>query len=136
MTEILAISKATKDVLTATDPNDFLFHSGYNTFKILAEGTASSQTVDGHPKTFALAHGLPEAPTFYAFAEFPDGKVVSCSEHSIDFTTQPFVDDGYGQFTVEVDATYLYFIFNDTFLAGFSGNYNVNIKYYIFEAPI
>ena len=37
MTQIIAVSKAGIDVLTATSPNDFIFHSEYNTLKIIAE---------------------------------------------------------------------------------------------------
>lgn len=58
MTEILAASKSAKNVLTATDPNDFIFHSSYNTFKILATGIVSISSSAGTTVTSVIAHGL------------------------------------------------------------------------------
>src|SRR3990167_1737200 len=121
MTKIIAVAKSGKDVLTSTDPNDFIFHSDYNTFKILLEGTLLTQTVDADPKTFSVAHGQDAAPAFYAFAKFPDGKVAMPDNFA--FITQG--GSSVGQFTVEADATNLYFIFNRP-----GSNYNVDIKYY------
>ena len=112
----------------STDPNDFIFHSAYNTFKILAEGTLLTQTVNANPKTFTLAHGLEFVPTFYGFAKFPYGYIAP--PNSMDFTNQAFVSDGYGTFSMEADDTNLYFIFTRP-----GSNYNVDIKYYVFEAP-
>ena len=129
MTQILAVSKATLDVLSITSPNDFIFKSDLNTFKILAQGVLTSQTVDANPKTFSVAHGLSDTPIFFAFAEFPDGKTAMPDNH--DFTEQYNVAAGYGAFTTEVDATNIYFIFTRP-----GSNYNVNIKWYAFEAPL
>lgn len=131
----LRVAKATKNVVTATDPNDFIFHSDYNTFKILAEGLVLSQNVNVHPKTFSLAHGLGYAPNFFAFCEFPDGKVVTPGSN--DYTTTPNGSAGYGNFTVECDATNIYFMFDNPVVQGVgTTGYNVNLKYYIFEVPI
>src|SRR3990167_11514182 len=131
----IRVSKATKNAKTATDPNDFIFHSDYNTFKILAEGNLDSQLINTHPKTITLAHGLAFTPNFFAFCEFPDGKTVT--PNSNDFTTYSNGDAGYGRFDVEVDATNLYFMFDDTIVAGAgTTGYFVNIKYYIFEVAI
>lgn len=129
MTQILAVSKSTKDVLTATNPNDFIFHSSYNTFKILASGSLLSQSINSNPKTITLAHGQGQIPTFYAFARFPDGKAAMPDNH--DYSEQYNVNNGYGQFTVEADSTNLYFKFTRP-----SSSYNVDIKYYIFEVPL
>lgn len=129
MAIISAVSKETINVLTATDPNDFLFHSLYNTFKIVAEGLLTTQTVNADPKTFTLAHGLGYTPNFYAFAEFPDGKVAV--PNSADFKDKPPTVQGYGRFDAESDGTNLSFVFTKPY-----SNYNVNIKYYIFEVPI
>lgn len=129
MTQIFAVAKSGEDVSTTTNPNDFIFHSDYNTFKILSEGNLTSQSIDSDPKTITFAHGQDATPAFYAFAKFPDGKVAM--PDNSDFTQQYNVATGYGQFTVEVDATNLYFIFSRL-----GSNYNVDIKYYIFETPI
>lgn len=125
----IKVAKAGKDAYTSTNPNDFIFHSGYNTFKIITEGLLSNQTVDANPKTFTVAHNQSYTPNIYAFAKFPDGKTTTPG--SWDYTLQPDVSGGYGKFDAEVDATNMYFIFTKP-----ASNYNVNIKYYVFEVSI
>lgn len=126
----IAITKQTKNVLTATDPNDFIFNSSYNTFKILAEGTLTDQTVSSDPTTFEYSHNQGQVPTFYGFALFPDGKMAGPLS-SADYTTQEGEDDGYGYFIMEADSSKLYFEFGKN-----NGSYDVDIKWYIFEVPI
>lgn len=75
MTYIIAVSKAGKNVLTETDPNSFIFHSSYNTFKILAQGTASHTipaSTTGSIKT--IAHGKSFKPFVFIFIKWSDGK--------------------------------------------------------------
>jgi hypothetical protein len=64
----VALSKISKNVLTATDPNDFIFHSNYNTFKIIVEGDASDTIPAFSGKTIQVAHGLSFIPLVTAFA--------------------------------------------------------------------
>lgn len=127
MAQKILVSKKTKDALTATDPNDFIFSSDYNTFKILAEGRLLNQTVNANPKTFSVAHGLGYAPNFYAFCKFPDGKVAMAGPLSFEADRD---SDG-KDFTPEVDSSNLYFI-----LTRPGSNYNVSIKWYIFEVVL
>ena len=122
---IIAVSKQGKNVLTATNPNDFIFHSNYNTFKILKEGTLTSQTVNADPTTFSVAHGRGELVAVYAFAKFPDGYVALPVEIPRSGETARY-------FELDVDNTNVYFVF----YKGATANYNVDIKYYVFEAPI
>ena len=129
MSKIIAVAKSGKNALTSTDPNDFIFHSSFNTFKIIDEGTLLSQSVTTDPTTFTLAHNQSQIPTFYAFAKFPDGKVAM--PNSFDYTVQDVVATGYGVFSVEADSTNLYFMFSKL-----GSNYSVDIKYYIFESPL
>ena len=124
MTQQIRVAKATKNAKTATDPNDFIFHSAYNTFKILAEGTLLSQSVDASSKEFSVAHGQGVIPTAMAFAKYPDGYIALPREYPHDGNQERY-------FNLEMDATNLYFVFN----RGGSANYSVDIKYYIFEAP-
>lgn len=127
MAQIMAVSKSGKDVLSVTNPNDFIFHSSYNTFKIKAEGVLSSQSVTANPTTFSVAHGQSGVPGVYAFAKFPDG-YVTVPEGKERADAWPI--DRYWH--VEVDSTNVYFLF----YKGSSANYSVDIKYYIFEVPI
>ena len=131
MTQVFAVSKATKNVLTATNPNDFIFHSSYNTFKILAEGRLLNQTVNSDPKTFSVAHGLGYAPNFYAFCKWPDDKVSLSGPLALiaDRDTRLLFEGP--QFTPEVDSTNLYFIFTRP-----GSNYTVDIKWYAFEVSL
>lgn len=124
MTQVIKVSKGGENVLTATDPNDFIFDSTLNTFKILATGTLTSQTVDADPKTFSVTHGIGGLVAVYAFAKFPDGYVAlpSESEKANHYSRYWFV---------EVTSTTIYFIF----YKGSTANYNIDIKWYAFEVP-
>lgn len=131
MTQLLLISKKTKNALTATDPNDFIFNSTNNTFKIISEGLLLNQTVNANPTTFSVNHALGYAPNFYAFCEFPDNKVALAGPLSFiaDRDTRVFFTGP--SFTPEATSSYLYFILDKP-----ASNYNVNIKWYIFEAKL
>lgn len=108
----------------STNPNDFIFHSAYNTFKIIAEGTLLSQSVDASSKEFSVAHNQSSMPTAMAFAKYPDGYIALPREY-------PHSGEQERYFNLEMDDTNLYFVFN----RGGTANYSVDIKYYIFEAP-
>lgn len=123
-TRTFRIAKSGKDARFSTDPNDFIFDERYNTFKILGEGKLTGQTVNADPTTFSVAHGKSFTPTAIAFAKFPDGKVALPKE--IPHTTAL---ERY--FNLEIDGTNLYFVF----YKGATANYNVDIKYFIFETP-
>lgn len=132
MTQLAAFSRPTRNVLTATNPNHFIFNSSLNTFKILAEGTLINQSVNSNPKTLSVAHSLGYAPNFYAFCKFPDGKVAMAGPLSFNFLgTGSSPGTNYGEFTPEVDSTNLYFV-----LTRPGSNYSVSIKWYIFEAEL
>ena len=124
MTNQIRVAKAGKNALTATDPNDFIFHSAYNTFKILKEGTLLAQLVDASSKEFSVAHDQSAIPTALAFAKYPDGYIALPREY-------PRSGEQERYFNLEMDATNLYFVFN----RGGTANYSVDIKYYVFEAP-
>jgi hypothetical protein len=126
MTSKVIVAKIGKDALTATNPNDFIFHSDYNTFKIISEGTLTSQSITASPTTITLAHSQSSVPAVFAFAKFPDGYVALPGEKE---RADVHPVDRY--WTVEIDSTNIYFLF----YKGASANYSVNIKYYIFEAP-
>jgi len=136
MGKVFAISKAGIDVfdaLATNDPNDFIIHSDYSTFKILASGKLLNQTVSGEPTTFSVAHGLGYTPNFFSFCKFPDGKVAMNGQFSYDFTGHSPTAAGYGYFLAEADDTYLYFL---VYKNSGASNFNVNIKYFIFEVAL
>ena len=54
----------------STDPNDFIFHSDYNTFKVILEGTKSITLVAStNDQSFTQAHSQNFIPLVTAFAK-------------------------------------------------------------------
>lgn len=127
MTHEIRVAKKDKSAFSE-NPNDFIFHSRYNTFKILREGNLTSQTVNADPATFQVAHEQGRVPSVYALAKFPDGYVAQPNDKERADNTNPV--ERYWR--VEVDDTNIYFVF----FKGTTANYNVDIKYYIFETPL
>jgi len=131
MTYQVRVSKAGVNALTATDPNDFIFHSAYNTFKIIATGIYTPTVTASSTQTKTLAHNLSYIPLVHAFAK-PDG---------ISYVILPnealYNPLGIGSSTIvfnylEADSTNI--IFNVTNNTG--SNLDVSFKYYIFEVPL
>lgn len=134
MTQILAISKAGKNVLTATDPNDFIFHSSYNTFKIVLEATVTDELAAATPnQTITVAHGLTFTPLINAMARdtikplqyFPP------NSRNIDFfsLTRHVIFSDITFNYAKADATNIYFNFdNDN-----ASVKDVTVKYYCLE---
>lgn len=123
----LLVSKSGINALTNTDPKNFILHSDHNSFQIIAEGVLTSQTVNADPKTFTISHGLGYVPAAMAFAKFPDGYVAMAQ------TGQRGSALGYQRrFYLQMDSSNLYL----KFYKGVSGNYNVDIKYYIFNSDL
>lgn len=122
----IKVTKAGKDALTSTNPNDYIFHSDLNTFKILAEGNLTSKTVSGNPSTFTFSHGEGTALSVYGFAKFPDGYVAAPLSKS-----RASSNPAERYWVIEVDSTNISF----KFWKGSSSNYDVDIKYYVFETP-
>lgn len=70
MNEVIAVSKRFKDVLSETDPNNFIFHSSYNSFKIIVESTISiTLAASTTNQTFTVGHRWGFIPLVTAFAK-------------------------------------------------------------------
>lgn len=127
MTQEIAISKTGVNVLTATDPNDFIFHSLYNTFKIVAEVTTTINVGSGALGTVTTAHNLSYAPACTVFANKNGSNNVY----------------GYGTFTpIGGDEYYLDLLYTDSTNASVviknasgSGS-DFTVKFYLFEASV
>lgn len=123
MTYILAVSKSGKSVLTATDPNDFIFHSAYNTLKIIATGTVSDTIAgSGAATEFTVAHGLGYTPLVSAFAKINNEIYVAKPNEAARLTSNVSF------WSAGADATNLIFRFFSSWTA-----YAVVIRYYVFE---
>lgn len=127
-TPILAITKSGFDVLTENNPNNYIYRSDLNTFKILKEETVSvTYTVDG---LYTISHGIDNYhPTSYLiFIQFPDGKSALIPGRSR-------VDSRDGAFyalNAEIDNTNIMFT-----LGRLSGSGTaLKVRYLIFESPL
>lgn len=124
--EVFKIPKAGHDALTEKDPNNLIFHSDLNTFKILKEGNGSiSFTVDG---VYTFAHGANIAdPTSYmVFVKFPDGKTAFLPGKG---TIHSF-DNAYNISDSYIDTSNI-----GMYIDGGGAN-TLTYKYYIFETPL
>lgn len=69
MTQVVKVAKIGESAYSV-DPNDFIFHSDYNTFKIIEEGTKSvTLLASTNDQSFTQAHGLFFIPLVTAFAK-------------------------------------------------------------------
>ena len=70
MIQVVKVAKIGKSA-NSTDPNDYIFHSNYNTFKIILEGTKSvTLAASTNNQSFTQSHGLrPTIPVVAAFAK-------------------------------------------------------------------
>lgn len=127
MAYTIRVSKSGVNVLTATDPNDFIFHSDYNTFKIIASGTLNNQSISSTPTRVTVSHGQnPNIPVVYAFIEFPDGFIYAPNSY------QATAGSSFARsWNVFVDNTNIIF---DVYEDG--GTYEVDIRYYVFEPTL
>jgi len=117
MSQKIAVSKIGEDVLSVSDPNDFIFNSLFNTFKIILSGTKShTLAASTNNQTITQAHGQDFIPLISAFV-------------IVDGETQVFIPNGYGVLVasakvlitngvffnyIEADEDNIYFNFNNT----------------------
>jgi len=130
MTQSIVVSKSGIDAGTATDPNDFIFHSDYNTLKIVANGTfdfsvGTSATIVG-----SVAHGLSYTPMVNGFMREDSGTFVSGPNQQMRLTSVGYADLIYHD--ISADGTNVYFRVQntDTIAAG-----TAHFTWFAFEIP-
>ena len=129
MTQIIAVSKSGYNVLTETDPNNFIYHSLYNTFKIIATGTVDF-TIDTYGSVVekTIAHGLTYIPLAHGFCRIGTvAKVFSPNQLLFDFFDEDFRFNA-----VASDATNIIFRFTNNKYSSVTAH----VRYYIFEVPL
>jgi hypothetical protein len=131
MDQVVKVAKINQSA-DSTDPNDFIFHSSYNTFKILLEGTKqvilSASTTN---QTFTQAHGLVFfIPLVSAFAKDTSlAQVFLPNGVNVDFYAPKGGFDGYVKFNyVATDLTNIIFNFDNN-----TTERTVNIRYFLLE---
>jgi len=129
MTQTIRVTKAGINVGTATNPNDFIFNSDYNTFKILGTGIATGTINANTTGTISVAHGQSFIPPVMAFAKQGGGVSGAVGVGGFDFTPR----DTFNFRSASADGTTMYFEIKNT-NPSTAGTYNVS--YYIFESPL
>lgn len=128
MTYILASSKQSSNVITETNINNFIFHSAYNTFKIVASGVLNQSVPASTNNTYSISHGLSYTPLVYAFCKVDSGSVAVTSYEGADFTSFPHT---YFFRWAGADSSNVNF-----YLENYDGSsHTFSLKYYIFEVP-
>lgn len=130
MTKKLTATKQGYDAETETDPNNFIFHSDYNTFKIVASGVASFSVPDGSTlKDCNITHGMPYTPLAYAFALPTDGTRAVVPNEFLHPTGH---DDTMIFDRVQVDDSKVHF-----YMSNNSGSdIDVDVSWFLFEVPL
>ncbi len=141
MTPTLAFSKSGINVLTATDPDDFVFHSGYDSLKYYSQGTVTmnvnlanyyntftcfTDTIYEHYTVSEVSHNLGYVPYFVGYMfDFPS---------SGDAIQLPYAFGdacAYANINVYATTTKLYFAAHHT--GGNSGTQTFKFSYRIFR---
>lgn len=122
----IRVTKAGINADTATSPNDFIFHSSYNTLKQLAKAIYSPTLSDtgGAESSATVSHGSSDIPFAIAFCKFTTGRLGGAGsiDNNNDFRFTRLVVDG-------TNVT-LYYV-NDT-----GGNYTPSFVIYLYEIPL
>lgn len=121
--QVLKVAKQGYNAETSKDPNEYLFHSNLNTFKII-QSVNTTVSVTGAGGNFTVAHGLSAPTAFEVYFQFPDNTVVNGAGYNAAKTQQVFglaMDDTNIKFSVANSP---------------NASYTFKIKYYIFETPL
>lgn len=128
----LVVARTGKSALS-TDPNDFVFHSLYNTFNILASDEEEITVNAGVTnQQYTIPHGLSFTPLVTAFAkENGVDQVIAPNTENITnaHPVAGFFTTGLKFISVESDATNIYVKFSNS---GFSAK-TVKIRYFCLE---
>jgi hypothetical protein len=134
----IVIAKDRVDATKTTNPNDFIYHSAYNTFKILKQAK-SDQTISGAGDaeyTVTIAHGMGSITSFLAYVYFSDGWSTMVHDgyaYAYTYTVGDLsgATEGYAR-AAYIDATNI----GITFYKPYAADMEVQIVYYIFETPL
>lgn len=129
MSELIRISKAGVDVLSSngTAPNNLIFDSTLNTFKIIGTGSVVGTVTAGNLGTITVAHNLGTTPAVMGFIRMKTDRALAPTGRE-DF------QDGYIFQSIAADSGTVYFTINSPFIGGIGGTYTC--MYYAFEVPL
>ena len=128
------VAKIGKNAETATDPNDFIFHSDYNTFKIVKEATKTiTLAASTNNQSFTEAHLQKFTPLVHAFAKESSLSQVflpNSGNVSTWGTKAGIILTGVTFNYVRTDATNIIFNFSNSNVS----TKDVSIRYFVLEA--
>jgi len=131
MSVSVKVSKAGEDVLgTANTPNDYIFDSTYNTFKILATG-GTTITLGENPFSIQevnVANGQSGVPFVIGFAKYGD-RVFGPGQMIYHSGTAPAYSSFFSD--IYVDSTNIQFQYGNQ-----QSGVSVTFRYFIVEAPV
>ena len=132
MSYIIAVTKLGYDVIGETDPNSFVFHSEYNTFKIIRSGVLECALVSStNGQLFYQPHLLDFTPLVTAFAK-QTGYDQVFPPNSINILTWSeiagLVGTGVKFVSIAADSVNVIFKFDNS-----GGGTTVSVRYYCLE---
>lgn len=134
MGKVLAVSKQGVNILESTDPKDAIYHSDYNTFKIIIQATKSiTLAASTNNQSFTQAHGLSFIPLVTGFARVSgENTVFMPNQEGISFwnSVSGVFGNGVKFNYIKVDATNITFNFDNTN----GSTKDVSIRYFCLEA--
>ena len=132
MNQVVKVARIGKTALSL-DPRDFIFHSSYNTFKIIVEGTKDAAIPQNSTSYEVVqAHGLEFTPLVTAFCNDDATQVYPCGGGSLyiygaksatTYTTKLV--------KIKSDATNIKFYFDSR---AYGADKTVHIRYFCLEA--
>lgn len=125
---VIKIAKSGVNALSEKDPNNLIFHSDLNTFKIIKEGNGTIN-FSGTAGTYTFNHNSPIAnPSAYLlFIKFPDGYAGLIPGKGLLYAK----NSAYFIFEAYIDATQI-----GMYIGGSAVANTFSYKYYIFETPL
>lgn len=125
---VIKIVKKGLNALQTDNPNDFIFHTNFNTFKILLTDTLDcTVAVSGFVQEFSVLHNQEARPFIMAFLkEDTMGEGIFQNNKSSNPLAHLYFE------SVRVDYTKIYFRISNSD----SSPHTAHVRYYILEAPI
>lgn len=131
MTQVVKVAKIGADA-GSTDPNDFIFHSSYNTFKIIKSGTKTATLLAStNNQSFTAQHFLDFIPLPAAFAKQDSvNQVFLPNATDVDLWGPKLGFTGNVRFNhVSADVTNVIFNFDNSN----TSSTNITVRYFLLE---
>ncbi len=125
----IAITREEKNVLTETNPNNFIFNSDFNSLKIIGQGIYTVNISASSTETFYLAHGQPKTPLCHAFAFYGNTVILPNEIYFSPLGSDIWV---FKFNSLKSDKTNIVFTVSN----GSGSQITVSFKYFIFEVPL